>query len=94
MALDLNSIVLGSEDPEKRATSTPRSSAPNPDRSDEASGWFGFQAGLVSFFTPNLRGEFEPILRRARRQRRPAGEALHGRFTVVDHTARPCGTAP
>ena len=46
MALNLNSIMLGSEDPKKLADFyTKVVGAPNPDWSDEANGWFGFQAG-------------------------------------------------
>ena len=46
MALNLNSIMLGSEDSRKLADFyTKVLGAPNPNWSDEASGWFGFQAG-------------------------------------------------
>ena len=46
MALDLNSIMLGSEDPTSLADFYAKVlGAPNPDWSDEANGWFGFQAG-------------------------------------------------
>ena len=46
MALNLNSIMLGSEDSKKLADFyTQVLGAPNPDWSDEANGWFGFQAG-------------------------------------------------
>ena len=46
MALNLNSIMLGSEDPKKLADFYSKIlGAPNPDWSDEANGWFGFQAG-------------------------------------------------
>ncbi len=46
MALNLNSIMLGSEDPKRLADFyTKVLGAPNPDWSDEANGWFGFQAG-------------------------------------------------
>jgi len=46
MALNLNSIMLGSEDSKKLADFyTKVLGAPNPDWSDEANGWFGFQAG-------------------------------------------------
>lgn len=46
MALNLNSIMLGSEDPRRLAAFyTEVLGAPNPDWSDDANGWFGFQAG-------------------------------------------------
>ena len=46
MALNLNSIMLGSEDSKKLADFYSQVlGAPNPDWSDEANGWFGFQAG-------------------------------------------------
>ena len=46
MALNLNSIMLGSDDPKKLADFYSKVlGAPNPDWSDEANGWFGFQAG-------------------------------------------------
>lgn len=46
MALNLNSIMLGSEDPKRLADFYSKIlGAPNPDWSDEANGWFGFQAG-------------------------------------------------
>ena len=46
MALNLNNIMLGSEDPKRLADFyTKVLGVPNPDWSDEASGWFGFQAG-------------------------------------------------
>ena len=46
MTLSLNSIMLGSEDSTKLADFyTKVLGAPNPDWSDEANGWFGFQAG-------------------------------------------------
>ncbi|HVL03586.1 MAG TPA: hypothetical protein VM386_04030 [Acidimicrobiales bacterium] len=46
MALNLNSIMLGSEDSKKLADFyTTVLGAPNPDWSDEANGWFGFPAG-------------------------------------------------
>ena len=46
MALNLNNIMLGSEDSKKLADFyTTVLGAPNPDWSDEANGWFGFQAG-------------------------------------------------
>src|SRR5688572_14638998 len=46
MALNLNNIMLGSEDSKKLADFyTKVLGAPNPDWSDEANGWFGFQAG-------------------------------------------------
>jgi predicted enzyme related to lactoylglutathione lyase len=46
MALNLNNIMLGSEDSKKLADFYSMVlGAPNPDWSDEANGWFGFQAG-------------------------------------------------
>ena len=49
MALNLNSIMLGSEDSKKLADFYAEVlGAPNPDWSDEANGWFGFQAGDAS----------------------------------------------
>ncbi len=46
MALNLNNIMMGSEDSRKLADFyTKVLGAPNPDWSDEANGWFGFQAG-------------------------------------------------
>ena len=46
MALNLNNIMLGSEDSKKLADFYAKVlGAPNPDWSDEANGWFGFQAG-------------------------------------------------
>jgi predicted enzyme related to lactoylglutathione lyase len=46
MALNLNNIMLGSEDSKKLADFyTQVLGAPNPDWSDESNGWFGFQAG-------------------------------------------------
>lgn len=46
MALSLESIMLGSEHPRKLADFyTEVLGAPNPEWSDEANGWFGFQAG-------------------------------------------------
>jgi catechol 2,3-dioxygenase-like lactoylglutathione lyase family enzyme len=46
MALNLNSIMLGSENPKRLADFyTGVLGAPNPDWSDDANGWFGFQAG-------------------------------------------------
>ncbi len=46
MALNLNSIMLGSENPRGLADFyTKVLGAPNPDWSDEAGGWFGFKAG-------------------------------------------------
>ncbi len=46
MALNLNSIMLGSEDPKTLADFYSKVlGAPNPEWSDEANGWFGFQAG-------------------------------------------------
>lgn len=44
MALNLNSIMLGSEDPKRLADFyTKVLGSPNPDWSDEANGWFGFR---------------------------------------------------
>ena len=49
MALNLNNIMLGSEDSRKLADFYSEVlGAPNPDWSDEANGWFGFQAGAGS----------------------------------------------
>ncbi len=46
MTLNLNNIMLGSEDSKKLADFYGNIlGAPNPDWSDEANGWFGFQAG-------------------------------------------------
>ena len=46
MTLNLNSIMLGSEDSKKLADFYSNVlGAPNPEWSDEATGWFGFQAG-------------------------------------------------
>ena len=46
MALNLNSIMLGSEDPKALADFYAKVlGPPNPEWSDEANGWFGFQAG-------------------------------------------------
>lgn len=46
MAMNLNSIMLGSEDSKRLADFyTKVLGAPNPEWSDEANGWFGFQAG-------------------------------------------------
>ena len=46
MALNLNSIMLGSEDSKKLGDFyTKVLGAPNPDWSDATNGWFGFQAG-------------------------------------------------
>ena len=46
MTLNLNSIMVGSEDSKRLADFyTKVLGAPNPDWSDDASGWFGFQAG-------------------------------------------------
>lgn len=48
MALNLNSIMLGSEDPKRLADFyTKVLGAPNPDWSDDTNGWFGFQVGDV-----------------------------------------------
>jgi len=44
--MNLNSVMLGSEDSKKLADFYAKVlGAPNPDWSDEANGWFGFQAG-------------------------------------------------
>jgi predicted enzyme related to lactoylglutathione lyase len=49
MALDLNNIMLGSGDSKRLADFyTKVLGAPNPEWSDEANGWFGFQAGASS----------------------------------------------
>ena len=46
MALNLNSIMLGSEDPKGLAEFYRMVLGnPNPDWSDETNGWFGFQVG-------------------------------------------------
>ena len=46
MSLNLNSIMLGSQEPKKLADFyTKVLGEPNPDWSDEANGWFGWQAG-------------------------------------------------
>jgi predicted enzyme related to lactoylglutathione lyase len=46
MALNLNNVMLGSEDSKRLADFYAQVlGAPNPDWSDEANGWFGFQAG-------------------------------------------------
>ncbi len=46
MALNLSNIMLGSEDSKRLADFYGKVlGAPNPDWSDEANGWFGFQAG-------------------------------------------------
>ena len=46
MGLNLNSVMLGSEDPKKLADFYSKVlGSPNPDWSDEANGWFGFRAG-------------------------------------------------
>jgi len=46
MALNLNSIMLGSEDSKKLADFyTQVLGTPNPDWSDAPNGWFGFKAG-------------------------------------------------
>ena len=46
MALNLNNVMLGSESSKKLADFYAKVlGAPNPDWSDEANGWFGFQAG-------------------------------------------------
>lgn len=46
MPLNLSNVMLGSEDPAALAAFyTQVLGAPNPEWSDEASGWFGFQVG-------------------------------------------------
>ena len=46
MALNLNNVMLGSQDSKRLAEFyTKVLGAPNPDWSDEGSGWFGFKAG-------------------------------------------------
>ncbi len=46
MSLNLNSVMLGSEDSTRLADFyTKVLGKPNPDWSDDASGWFGWQAG-------------------------------------------------
>lgn len=46
MAMSLDTIMLGSEEPKKLADFyTKVLGAPNPEWSDEENGWFGFQAG-------------------------------------------------
>ena len=46
MTLSLNSIMMGSEDSKKLAAFYIKVlGSPNPDWSDDATGWFGFQAG-------------------------------------------------
>jgi predicted enzyme related to lactoylglutathione lyase len=46
MALNLNNIMLGSEDSKRLADFYSQVlGGPNPDWSDEANGWFGFQVG-------------------------------------------------
>ena len=46
MALNLNSVMLGSDDPKKLADFYSMVlGAPSPEWSDEANGWFGFRAG-------------------------------------------------
>ena len=46
MALNLNNVMLGSEDSKRLADFyTQVLGRPNPDWSDEANGWFGWQAG-------------------------------------------------
>jgi predicted enzyme related to lactoylglutathione lyase len=46
MALNLNNVMLGTENPKKLAEFyTGVLGKPNPDWSDEANGWFGWQAG-------------------------------------------------
>lgn len=52
MALNLNSIMLGSDDPKRLADFyTQVLGAPDPEWSDDANGWFGFQAGDDSIAT-------------------------------------------
>ena len=47
MALNLDNIMLGSDDPKRLADFyTQVLGDPNPEWSDEASGWFGYQAGV------------------------------------------------
>lgn len=49
MALNLNNIMLGSEDSKKLADFYRKIFGdPNPEWSDEANGWFGFQVGSGS----------------------------------------------
>src|SRR5215210_2975700 len=49
MPLNLSNIMLGSEDSKKLADFYAKVlGAPNPDWSDEDSGWFGFKAGAGS----------------------------------------------
>jgi predicted enzyme related to lactoylglutathione lyase len=46
MALNLNTVMLGSENPKQLADFYSKVlGAPNPEWSDEANGWFGFKAG-------------------------------------------------
>ena len=46
MALNLNNVMLGSEDSKRLANFYKEVlGGPNPDWSDEANGWFGFEAG-------------------------------------------------
>ncbi|HEX7276452.1 MAG TPA: VOC family protein, partial [Acidimicrobiales bacterium] len=46
MALNLNNVMLGSDDSKRLADFYAQVlGAPNPDWSDEANGWFGFKAG-------------------------------------------------
>ena len=46
MGLNLNSVMLGSKDPKKLAGFYGKVlGSPNPEWSDEANGWFGFQVG-------------------------------------------------
>ncbi len=46
MALNLNNVMLGSEDPKRLADFYMKVlGKPNPDWSDEANGWFSWQAG-------------------------------------------------
>ena len=46
MTLRLDTVMLGSEDPKKLADFyTSVLGAPNPNWTDEANGWFGFEAG-------------------------------------------------
>lgn len=49
MSLNLNNVMLGSEDSKRLADFyTQVLGKPNPDWSDEANGWFGWQAGDAS----------------------------------------------
>ncbi len=51
MALNLEGIMVGSEDPRRLADFyTEVLGTPNPEWSDQANGWFGFQAGSGAVF--------------------------------------------